>query len=108
MAKYKIGRDLYDLPEEKVKAEKADIGIALDGDADRCILVDEIGNLINGDKILAIIAKHLKENNCLYNNTAKINKANIKTHFKYNKFGFLVVNKEYIVKNIIIYITFIL
>ena len=54
---------------KKVKVEKADIGIALDGDADRCILIDENGNLINGDKILAIIATHWKENNSLYNNT---------------------------------------
>ena len=54
---------------KKVKEEKADIGIALDGDADRCILVDENGNLINGDKILAIIATYWKENNSLYNNT---------------------------------------
>ena len=54
---------------KKVEEEKADIGIALDGDADRCILVDENGNLINGDKILAIIATYWKENNSLYNNT---------------------------------------
>ena len=54
---------------KKVKEEKADIGIALDGDADRCILVDENGNLINGDKILAIIATHWKENDTLDNNT---------------------------------------
>jgi len=54
---------------KKVKEEKADIGIALDGDADRCILIDENGNLINGDKILAIIATYWKENNSLYNNT---------------------------------------
>jgi phosphoglucosamine mutase len=54
---------------KKVKEEKADIGIALDGDADRCILVDENGNLINGDKILAIIATNWKENDSLYNNT---------------------------------------
>ena len=54
---------------EKVKEEKADIGIALDGDADRCILVDENGNIINGDQILAIIATYWKENDSLYNNT---------------------------------------
>lgn len=54
---------------KRVKEEKADIGIALDGDADRCILVDETGNLIDGDKILAIIAHHWKESNNLYKNT---------------------------------------
>ncbi|MEM6413626.1 MAG: phosphoglucosamine mutase [Pseudomonadota bacterium] len=39
---------------------RADIGIALDGDADRCIIVDEKGDIVDGDQILAVIAKHLK------------------------------------------------
>merc|ERR1711991_1004086 len=39
----------------EVKKNNADWGIALDGDADRCILVDEKGNIINGDLILGII-----------------------------------------------------
>ena len=38
-----------------------DIGFAFDGDDDRCIAVDEKGNLIDGDGIIYIIAKHLKE-----------------------------------------------
>lgn len=45
-----------------------DLGIALDGDADRCLAVDETGKLIDGDMILAICAKYLKENNELKNN----------------------------------------
>lgn len=40
---------------------KADIGIAFDGDADRVILVDEKGGIIDGDKILATIAMNMKE-----------------------------------------------
>ena len=40
-----------------VKKHKADIGIALDGDADRCVLCDEKGNFIHGDKIIGLIAK---------------------------------------------------
>ena len=44
-----------------VKKSKSDLGIALDGDADRCILVDEKGNLINGDLILGIIATSWKK-----------------------------------------------
>ncbi|MGI9460997.1 MAG: phosphoglucosamine mutase [Alphaproteobacteria bacterium] len=43
---------------DEVKKQKADIGIALDGDADRLLLVDENGAILNGDKILAIIAFH--------------------------------------------------
>ena len=38
-----------------------DLGLAFDGDADRCLAVDEKGKLVNGDFIMAICAKHLKE-----------------------------------------------
>ncbi|MFL1780738.1 Phosphoglucosamine mutase [Candidatus Hepatincolaceae symbiont of Richtersius coronifer] len=42
----------------KVLESEADIGIAFDGDADRLIIIDERGNVIDGDKILAILATH--------------------------------------------------
>ena len=42
----------------KVKSEKADIGIAHDGDADRVLAVDHEGNVIDGDYILGILADH--------------------------------------------------
>ncbi|MFM9130460.1 MAG: phosphoglucosamine mutase [Actinomycetes bacterium] len=45
---------------ERVKKEKADLGIAHDGDADRCLAVDESGNIIDGDHILALLAKDFK------------------------------------------------
>jgi len=41
---------------ELVRERRADLGIALDGDADRLVLVDERGNLVDGDQILALIA----------------------------------------------------
>jgi phosphoglucosamine mutase len=41
-----------------VVASGADFGVALDGDADRCIAVDERGNIVDGDKILMILALH--------------------------------------------------
>tara|TARA_A100001015_G_C15044092_1_gene742133 strand:+ start:1838 stop:3187 length:1350 start_codon:yes stop_codon:yes gene_type:complete len=53
----------------KVLELKADVGIALDGDADRSILVDENGSIIDGDKILAIIASFWKKKKFLFNNT---------------------------------------
>ena len=53
----------------KVIEFKADVGIALDGDADRTILVDENGVIVDGDKIIAIIAKFWKKNNNLFQNT---------------------------------------
>ena len=40
----------------QVKKMRADIGISLDGDADRCILVDEKGNVVDGDQVMALIA----------------------------------------------------
>jgi phosphoglucosamine mutase len=45
----------------KVRELRADIGIALDGDADRVILVDERGHLVDGDQLLAVIAQSWKE-----------------------------------------------
>lgn len=48
---------------------RADLGIALDGDADRIILVDEKAKVVNGDHILAICGIHMKEKGELKNNT---------------------------------------
>jgi phosphoglucosamine mutase len=54
---------------EIVKSEKADIGLILDGDADRLIVCDENGKKVDGDHILAILAIDLKEKNKLKNDT---------------------------------------
>jgi phosphoglucosamine mutase len=54
---------------EFVKENALDIGFAFDGDADRCIAVDERGEVINGDHILYILAKEMKANGQLANNT---------------------------------------
>jgi phosphoglucosamine mutase len=45
----------------KVREMRADVGIALDGDADRVIMVDERGTLIDGDQLMAVIAESWKE-----------------------------------------------
>ncbi|MCC7348393.1 MAG: phosphoglucosamine mutase [Variibacter sp.] len=45
----------------KVREMRADIGIALDGDADRLIVVDEKGHVVDGDQLLAVIAESLKD-----------------------------------------------
>ncbi|HLL26830.1 MAG TPA: phosphoglucosamine mutase [Xanthobacteraceae bacterium] len=45
----------------KVREMRADIGIALDGDADRVVIADEKGHLVDGDQILALIAESFKE-----------------------------------------------
>lgn len=53
---------------QKVLEHSADLGIALDGDADRVILCDEKGNIIDGDQLIAAIAVSLKNNKRLKNN----------------------------------------
>jgi phosphoglucosamine mutase len=53
---------------EKVKEYRADIGFALDGDADRLVVVDENGEIINGDKLLGALAYHLYKKNKLSTN----------------------------------------
>lgn len=52
----------------KVKETGADLGIAYDGDADRCLLVTNDGDVIDGDYVLAICGKYLKEKGRLNNN----------------------------------------
>jgi len=55
-------------PENLAKAvleSRADVGIALDGDADRLVMVDEKGELIDGDKLMAVLAVHLKNQGTL-------------------------------------------
>jgi len=54
---------------EAVLQYRADVGISLDGDADRVIMVDETGEIVNGDRILAICALHMKERGLLKKNT---------------------------------------
>lgn len=54
---------------EAVQEFRADLGISLDGDADRVILVDEKGQIMNGDHILGICALHMKKKGLLKGNT---------------------------------------
>lgn len=54
---------------EYVKNINVDIGLSFDGDADRLLVIDELGNLIDGDKIMMICAEYLKEAGMLNKNT---------------------------------------
>lgn len=54
---------------KKVVETQAHLGIALDGDGDRIVVIDEKGNLLDGDDLLAIFAKYLKEKGQLTNQT---------------------------------------
>lgn len=53
----------------RVVCEKADVGIAFDGDADRMLAVDEMGNMVDGDQIMAIIGNHMKRQGTLKKDT---------------------------------------
>lgn len=55
--------------QKKVVEEKADLGLALDGDADRLIIVDEQGRKIDGDQIMALLAVAMKERGALVRDT---------------------------------------
>ena len=63
------GSTHIDILKNFVKENNLDVGFAFDGDADRCIAVDEKGNEINGDLILYIYGKYMKERGKLANNT---------------------------------------
>ncbi len=53
----------------RVVYEKADLGLAFDGDADRMLAVDENGKLVDGDQIMSIIGNYMKDNGTLKQNT---------------------------------------
>ncbi|WP_226585660.1 phosphoglucosamine mutase [Halobacillus litoralis] len=55
--------------QQLVKEKKADIGLAFDGDGDRLIAVDEKGNIVDGDRIMYICAKHMNDKGMLNHST---------------------------------------
>lgn len=67
-----------------VKKNNCDLGVAFDGDADRCLAVDESGELIDGDKLIAIFAKAMKEEETLKNDTAVVT---VMTNIGFMKFA---------------------
>lgn len=91
---------------EICKGKNLDVGFAYDGDADRCIAVDENGNVIDGDLILYICGKYLKENARLSGNTIVttimsnlgLYKACDKAGIKYEK---TAVGDKYVYENMV-------
>lgn len=55
-----------------VREQGFDMGVAFDGDADRCLAVDENGNLVDGDQIIAFFAQHKKQDGTLAKDTAVV------------------------------------
>ena len=58
--------------EEMIPEGAGDLAVAFDGDADRCLAVDEKGNVVNGDQMIAIFARQMKAENHLPGNTAVV------------------------------------
>ncbi len=63
------GSTHIDVLAKYVRENRLDMGFAFDGDADRCIAVDENGHVVNGDHILYVLACYLKQRGMLENNT---------------------------------------
>ena len=72
--------------QKRVVAEKACCGIAFDGDADRMLAVDENGHLVDGDQIMAICAKHMKDQGKLKKDTVVVTVM--------SNLGFTIMGKE--------------
>ena len=63
------GSTHLDMIKKYVVENNCNLGIAYDGDGDRCLAIDENGNEINGDKLLAIISNYMKKKGTLKNDT---------------------------------------
>ncbi|WP_461816101.1 phosphoglucosamine mutase [Faecalimonas sp.] len=89
-----------------VKEKNLDVGFAYDGDADRCLAVDENGNVVDGDLILYVCGKYLKEQGRLNNDTIVttimsnigLYKACDKVGMKYEK---TAVGDKYVYENMV-------
>ncbi len=68
----KCGSTYIDSIAEYVRSGSFDVGFAFDGDADRCLAVDENGRLVDGDRLIAVVAKYLKDNGMLKGNSAVV------------------------------------
>lgn len=92
--------------QEFVKEKKLDVAFAYDGDADRCLAVDENGNLVDGDLILYVCGKYMKEQGTLNGDTIVttimsnlgLYKACDKVGLKYEK---TAVGDKYVYENMV-------
>lgn len=87
---------------DAVAKYRADVGISLDGDGDRVIMVDEKGEIVNGDHILAICAIHLSKRKSLPQNTIVATQmSNVGLDLAMKKHGIYVVRTDVGDKNVV-------
>lgn len=80
---------------EAIRQYRADVGVALDGDGDRLILVDEKGQIMNGDHILGVCALHMKSKGQLKHNTLVVTQmSNFGLEQKMRENGITVVKTQ--------------
>ena len=89
-----------------VRENGFDLGVAFDGDADRCLAVDESGELVDGDKLIAIFASQLKQEGKLANNTAVVTVMSNMGFFKFAEQAGIHVEKtsvgdRYVLQNML-------
>ncbi|MFA5658429.1 MAG: phosphoglucosamine mutase [Oscillospiraceae bacterium] len=70
---------------------KCHIGLAFDGDADRCLAVDELGNTVDGDKLIAIFAQYMRKTGKLKHNAAVVTIMSNLGFFRFAKENNIVV-----------------
>ena len=91
---------------KKVVEEGYSLGVAYDGDGDRCLCVDEKGNIMDGDIILAIVSDYLKKEGKLKNNTivaTVMSNLGLKKYCKDNDMQFVQTNvgDRYVLENML-------
>ena len=89
-----------------VRENGFDLGVAFDGDADRCLAVDESGELVDGDKLIAIFSSQLKQEGKLANNTAVVTVMSNMGFFKFAEQAGIHVEKtsvgdRYVLQNML-------
>lgn len=89
-----------------VRENGFDLGVAFDGDADRCLAVDESGELVDGDKLIAIFASQLKQEGKLANDTAVVTVMSNMGFFKFAEQAGIHVEKtsvgdRYVLQNML-------
>ncbi len=88
----KVGALHPSLISQAVVQYRADVGIGLDGDADRVVMIDENGKLVNGDHILAVCAIHMKNKKLLKENTLVVTQmSNFGLEKKMSELGIKVI-----------------